>query len=79
MTDTKRLEEKIKESGITKVHIGKKLNLTPYGLSKKIKGITEFKAEEISRICKILNIADLQEKEDIFFAKLIDSKSTKTA
>ena len=66
MTDTKRLEEKIKESGITKVHIAKKLNLTPYGLSKKIKGITEFKAEEISR-------------EDIFFAKLIDSKSTKTA
>lgn len=38
MTDTKRLEEKIKESGITKVHIAKKIKFNSLWPFKENKG-----------------------------------------
>ena len=47
MTDTKLLKEKIDNSGYRFNWIAKNLNLTPYGLRKKVNGETEFKATEI--------------------------------
>ena len=42
MTDTELLREKIDNSGYRFNWIAKQLNLTPYGLRKKINGETEF-------------------------------------
>lgn len=68
MTNTKLLRKKIKDSGLRVGFIVEKLD-TSYGwLDKKIDGIVPFKAWEIQTLCEILNITDLQEKEDIFFA-----------
>lgn len=65
MTNTKRLEEKIKESGLKKSYIAKTLKLSRYGLYKKINNEISFKKEEEKKLCKMLNI-DSKDKKDIF-------------
>lgn len=73
MTNTKLLEEKIKDSGYKKSYIAKAIGLkSAFGLAKKIKNETEFKASEINRLCEILKIETLEEKNDIFFAEKVD-------
>lgn len=69
MTDTKLLRQKIKDSGLRMGFLVGKLD-TSYGwLDKKIDGVVPFKAWEIQVLCEVLNITDLQEKENIFFAE----------
>lgn len=72
MTDTTRLNQIIEETGLKKKFLAQKLGLTPYGLAKKINGETEFKASEITKICQILDIQDIQDKWSIFFANKVD-------
>lgn len=72
MTDTTRLNQIIAETGLKKKFLAQKLGLTPYGLAKKINGETEFKASEITKICQILDIQDIQDKWSIFFANKVD-------
>lgn len=72
MTNTKLLEEKIAKSGLKKKYIAESLGLTGYGLQKKITNKTEFKASEIAKLCEVLNIESSEEKEEIFFAKVVD-------
>lgn len=73
MTNTELLEEKIKESGYKKSYIAKAIGLkSAFGLSKKIKNETEFKASEIERMCEVLKIETLEEKNEIFFANKVD-------
>lgn len=69
MTNTDKLVQIIKESGLKKGFIASKLGLTTYGLQKKIENKTQFKAEEIKKMCIILNISSLKEKEEIFFVE----------
>lgn len=69
MTDTVLLEQKISESGLKKIHISSLIGLSPYGLAKKITNETEFKTSEVNKLCEILGIYDLAEKDRIFFAK----------
>lgn len=69
MTNTDKLVQIIEESGLKKGFIASKLGLTTYGLQKKIENKTQFKAEEIKKMCIILNISSLKEKEEIFFAE----------
>lgn len=68
MINTELLRQKIDESGYRFSWIAKQLNLSPYGLRKKVDGENEFKVSEVSRICKLLNISD-KERESIFFCK----------
>ena len=72
MTDTALLEKKIAESGLKKSYIAKALGLSPYGLSLKIRNTNEFKASEIAKICEILDISNLEEKNSIFFGQKVD-------
>ena len=63
MTNTELLNELIERSGYKRSYIANQLGLSPYGLSKKIHNVTEFKASEINALCTILNIEDAGEKE----------------
>lgn len=69
MTNTELLEQKIKESGKTRVHLAKKCNLTYAGFRNCVKNAAEFKASQIDVLCTELDITSLKEKEAIFFAK----------
>lgn len=64
MTDTNRLKAKIIESGLTQAKVAKMLGISYQSLSYKINNRVDFKATEINRLCKILNISD---KDDYFF------------
>jgi hypothetical protein len=66
----------IKDSGLKYNYIAKSLGITPFGLSKKIDGIYEFKASEVKKICDILNISDGEVMNDIFFVPRVELKST---
>lgn len=75
MTNTELLEDYIKRSGYKKSHIAKVVGLSAYGLALKIKNVNEFTTGEVDGLCKLLGVESLEEKERIFFAKEVDSKS----
>lgn len=72
MTDTARLLKIIKDSGFKKGNIADYLGLTIQGFMRKVKNISEFKPSEIEKLCDILAIRSLKEKDSIFFAKKDD-------
>ena len=69
------LNDVISDSGITITAIARKLGITREGFYKKLNNETEFKASEISAMQKILNLSN-KKRDDIFFAKEVELKST---
>lgn len=67
MTNIALLEKKIKQSGLKKSYIAKKLDVTPSTLSALLKNKSEFKASQIRTICEVLDIRDDAEIRTIFF------------
>lgn len=75
MTNTALLKEYIARSGYKMSYIAAQLGITAYALSLKINNKSEFKANEIDILCKLLNIG-IKDRMRIFFARLVDLKST---
>lgn len=71
MTNTKILVASIQKAGLKYKFIAEKLGITPYGLYKKMKNKTEFKASEISTLSELLLLPD-EVRNMIFFAKSSD-------
>lgn len=71
MTNTKLLNKVIDESGYKRTFIANCLGISTFSLSKKINNITEFKASEIEKLSKLLELTP-QQKEAIFFANSVD-------
>lgn len=72
MTDSAILRDKIKEKGLDYTYLAEKLGLSRYGFYLKVDGKNEFKTSEIAKLCELLGITSLREKERIFFAKTGD-------
>lgn len=68
MTNTKLLEEKIKESGKKIAYLADKVGLSYAGFRNCVTNKAEFKATHIDILCRELSI-DLKEMRTIFFAK----------
>ena len=66
MTDSEKLQKKIKEQGITFSYLAMKIGITREALYKKIRNETEFKASEIVTITRLLDLNDY-ERNQIFF------------
>lgn len=58
MTDTKLLREAIDSSGMSITFISNKIGISREALYKKINNTTEFKASEITKLSKILNLSN---------------------
>lgn len=69
MTNTVELERIIAESGLKKSYIAKAIKLSRQGFKNKCENKSPFTSTEISKLCELLNITKLAEKERIFFAK----------
>lgn len=67
MTNTTRLQEYIRKSGIKMSSIADRLDISRYTLSNKINNKNEFKAGEILGLCDILSI-DEHDMKSVFFA-----------
>lgn len=76
MTDTYRLNEAIKMSGLKKKWIAEQLGLSYFGLQKKIDNENQFKAGEIKKLCELVGIASLKTRDEIFFAGRVDKMTT---
>ena len=69
MTNTNLFKKKMKDKGLKQMYIAEKIGITSYSLSLKINNKNDFKSKEIQKICEILSINTLEEKEKIFFGK----------
>ena len=69
MTDTELLKKKINESGLRFNFIAEKMGLSRSGLYQKINGNNEFSQSEIVKLCELLNIKSIQERQVIFFKR----------
>ena len=63
------LRNLIKEKGFKLKYIAQKIGITYYTLQRKINNEVTFNSEEILKLCDILNLKDLEEKEKIFFKR----------
>lgn len=72
MTDTLLLKKKIEESGLKVAFIAQYVGLSRAGLYKKINNLSSFTQLEIVKMCRVLRIQSIQEKEAIFFAMHVD-------
>lgn len=68
MTNTKLLEDKIKESGKKKKHLAEKCGLSMQGFRNCCRNKAEFKTSHIKILCAELGITKLTDKEAIFYA-----------
>ena len=66
MTNTKLLREKIEASGLKLQFIADQIGLTRFGLYKKLQDGTEFKPSQIVKLCDLLKIETIEEREQIF-------------
>ena len=66
LTNTEKLEQKIKDSGYRIEYVAEKCGLSPQGLLKKRNNETEFKASEILVLKTLLDLSD-EETNEIFF------------
>lgn len=69
MTNTERLRKIISNSGLKYSYIAEKIGLTYQGFKNKIENKNLFNVEEVDKLCKLLNITDVYQKEEIFFVK----------
>lgn len=68
MTDTKLLEQYIRKSGLCKNHIAACLNVSPFIFAKKARNEDEFYSGEIMKLCKLLDISQMEERAKVFFS-----------
>ena len=70
MTNTILLKEKIDRSGLKISFIAEFVGISRQLLWKKINNLTPFNQYEIDKMCEVLKITSLKEKEAIFFARM---------
>ena len=76
MTDTVKLNERIRASGLKKNYIAKMLGIAESTLSRKINNTQGFMADEIQMLCNLLGINTLEEQYAIFFAPAVAESAT---
>ena len=64
LTATNKLKAKLSEKGLTRSEIADKLGISMQSFSYKLNNKVEFKASEIKKLCKELDILD---KDAYFF------------
>lgn len=69
MTNSCELKAIIDASGLKFGYIAEQLGLSRNGLYKKVNNEIEFKPSEIDKLCDILHITSLKERQHIFFYK----------
>lgn len=68
MTNTKLLEDKIRQSGLKKGFLAEKLGVSRATFCALLSNNAEFKASQIHTLCELLGIKDDETLRAIFFA-----------
>lgn len=75
MTNSKELQQRIKDKGLRIGWVAEQLELTYQGFWKKLHGKSSFTFAEVWRLKKILELTN-NEIDAIFFAEDVDNSST---
>ena len=75
MTNTRLLEQKIKDSGLKLTYIADRLGVVWITLRRKLDGESEFKQSEIVVLKDLLHLTD-EEIKAIFFISKVEKLST---
>jgi DNA-binding Xre family transcriptional regulator len=67
-TNQSLLDERIEQKNLKLKGVAKELGITPQALKLKRQSKAPFKANEIAKLCEILDINDFEEMSEIFFA-----------
>ena len=67
MTNTEMLKERISQSGLKAGYIAKNVGISRASLWNKINNIRAFTVPEMDKLCIVLNIKSLKERDAIFF------------
>ena len=70
MTDSELLRKIIEDRGLKLSKVASTLGISYPALSRKINNKSSFMAQEILKLCDLLQIKSLKLKEDIFFARM---------
>lgn len=70
MVDSKKLEEKIHQSGLKKGYLAERLGVSRATFSALLNNKSEFRVSQIRTLCEILGIHDDETLRAIFFAQL---------
>lgn len=73
MVNSIKLNKFIKKSGLKRIYIAKKLNISAMALRNKINNITEFKPSEIIMLKTMLSLSN-EDIQEIFFANNVAFK-----
>lgn len=66
MTNTVLLRQRIKASGLKLQHIADYLGISRAALTMKIENVSDFRQNEIKKLCELLRIESAEEKSLIF-------------
>ena len=70
MTNSELLKKIIEESGLKVGFIADYVGISRQLLWKKVNNLTPFNQYEIDKMCDVLKITSLRQKESVFFAKM---------
>ena len=70
MTDSELLRKIIEDRGLKLSKVASTLRISYPALNRKINNKSSFMAQEILKLCDLLQIKSLKLKEDIFFARM---------
>lgn len=70
MTNSDLLKQVIDESGLKIGFIASFVGISRQLLWKKVNNLTPFNQYEIDKLCEVLKITSLRQKEAIFFARM---------
>lgn len=73
MVNSIKLNKFIKKSGLKRIYIAKKLNISAMALRNKINNITEFKPSEIITLKTMFSLSN-EDIQEIFFANNVAFK-----
>jgi len=76
VTNSKELNQIIKNSGLKRTYIAKCLGISLTALTYKINNRYPFNARQIDLLCKLLNIDSVEQRFAIFFASEVEEQST---
>lgn len=76
MTDWELLEKKIDESGLRRSFVYESVGISRSGWNHKKKSNGDFTQTQIVKLCDVLRITRLSEKEQIFFRQNVAKKGT---
>lgn len=72
MTNTEEVRKLIKNKGLKLSYIASQIGLSPRAFTLKLENKYSFTVEEVAKLCEVLEIKSLKERDRLFFAQRVN-------